>query len=440
MISHQKLLNKSRKFIKNGYFLDRNVSYNPNYFLTSWGEGIGYLNIKKFSKNDISLVEKYKIIFKEFFLIYRDNLEYKNKTNLKNYKNLVMSYFFSENLKKNGSYDDRYFSMNTDSDKKTLWILIPLSESNQKYKTKKNVIVLERKNINFYKNLFFSFNMFLKNFFSIFFLQTDKIKFKNTNFSENLSEIISNIVIENKIKNFIFPYESQPHQHYLTQNLKQQKIKLKVIGYMHTVIPSLPLDYIKRPGHPDLVYVNGLSQKKILCQKLGWKKSEVKNVTSFRYKKKISFSFNKNIFLPYFLEDENKVFKFFQKLIFSKGKGFFPKLKIRNHPAMKNSKKHIQLVNKLDKFLRQNKTFFSDTKTNNKFFICFGSTAAVTEGLERGYKVFHICCDPVLEKFDKYYWKEIKTFNINSNTFEYKLKTKGNLIKLSNLKSQIFKI
>ena len=59
---------------------------------------IWYLNIKKFSKNDISLVEKYKIIFKKFFLIYRDNLEYKNKTNLKNYKNLVMSYFFSENL------------------------------------------------------------------------------------------------------------------------------------------------------------------------------------------------------------------------------------------------------------------------------------------------------------------------------------------------------
>ena len=66
-----------------------------------------------------------------------DKLEYKNKINLKNYKNLVMSYFFHENLKKNGSYDDRYFSMNTDIDKKTLWILVLLMKKTNSIKQKK---------------------------------------------------------------------------------------------------------------------------------------------------------------------------------------------------------------------------------------------------------------------------------------------------------------
>ena len=441
MPNHQKILKKSIKFIKDGYLSNKNISYNPNYFLTSWTDSIGYINIKNISKNNVSLFKKYKIILKEFFSINMDKIEYKNKINLKNYKNLVMSYFFHENLKQNGSYDDRYFSMNTDIDKKTLWILVPFNEINKQYKTKKNIIVLKRQNINLSKNIFFSFKMFVKNFFStFFFIKTKKIKFKNTNFSENLSEIISNILIESKINKLIFPYESQPHQHYLTEKLKQQKKKLKIIGYMHTVIPPLPLDYIKRTGHPDIVYVNGLSQKKILCSKLGWKKNEVKNINSLRYKKKINFSYNKNIFLPYFLEDENKIFKYFQKLIFTKGQGYFPNLRIRNHPAMNNSKNHINLIKKLKKFLKQNKNFFKDTKTNKKIFICFGSTASIIEGLERGFRAFHICSDTTLEKFDNFYWKQIKISCINSNTFEYKLKTKGSLIKLSNQKSQIIKL
>lgn len=224
MPNHQKILKKSIKFIKDGYLSNKNISYNPNYFLTSWTDSIGYINIKNISKNNVSLFKKYKIILKEFFSINMDKIEYKNKINLKNYKNLVMSYFFHENLKQNGSYDDRYFSMNTDIDKKTLWILVPFNEINKQYKTKKNIIVLKRQNINLSKNIFFSFKMFVKNFFStFFFIKTKKIKFKNTNFSENLSEIISNILIESKINKLIFPYESQPHQHYLTEKLKKQK-------------------------------------------------------------------------------------------------------------------------------------------------------------------------------------------------------------------------
>ena len=73
---------------------------------------------------------------------------------------------------------------------------------------------------------------------------------------------------------------------FLVSEIKKIIQKVEVIGYMHTVIPPLPLDYIKRAGYPNLLLVNGITQKDILCEKLGWKKKDIKNITSLRYKKK----------------------------------------------------------------------------------------------------------------------------------------------------------
>ena len=131
------------------------------------------------------------------------------------------------------------------------------------------------------------------------------------------------------------------------------------------------------------------------------------------------------------------MFNFFKKLIFSKKKNFFPILKIRNHPSMTKSKKHLILEKKLNKFLKLNANYFKNTKKNNKICIFFGSTASVVEGLERGYNIFHICSDPSLEKFNQYYWKKIKTYNLSTNFFEYKLKTLGEIIKFNTKKKII---
>ena len=49
---------------------------------------------------------------------------------------MVLTYFYPENLKKNGSYDDRYFGVNTDSNKNIIWVLIPTKfEKKKKVKT-----------------------------------------------------------------------------------------------------------------------------------------------------------------------------------------------------------------------------------------------------------------------------------------------------------------
>ena len=99
---------------------------------------------------------------------------------------------------------------------------------------------------------------------------------------------------------------------------------------------------------------------------------------------------------------------------------------------MESSKKHLKLIKKLRLFLNKEKNFFKNKPSNKKISIFIGSTASVAEGLERGLRVFHICSDPILEKFDKFYWDNIKNLYINENIFEYELKNKGSLIKFSN--------
>ena len=67
----------------------------------------------------------------------------------------------------------------------------------------------------------------------------------------------------------------------------------------------------------------------------------------------------------------------------------------------------------------------------------FGSTASVLEGLERKVRVFHICKNNFFEKFDNFYWKEIKIKSIHKNIYEYSNLKKGSLICLGNEKETI---
>ena len=142
---------------------------------------------------------------------------------------------------------------------------------------------------------------------------------------------------------------------------------------------------------------------------------------------KILKKLNKKILLPYFIEDEEKLFTNFKKLIFLKKKYFFPSLIIKNHPAMTGSKTHLNLIMKLSRFLDKNKNFFKTTKHNKNICICLGSTASIAECLERNYKVFHICCNTIFEKMDSFYWTDVKALSLGSHIYEYKLKKKEKL-------------
>ena len=76
-----------------------------------------------------------KTYIDEVFSTNTETIDYLGRVKINKYENIIMSYFIPENLKKNGSYFDKYFSINTDFDKKNLWILIPFKNDINHYKT-----------------------------------------------------------------------------------------------------------------------------------------------------------------------------------------------------------------------------------------------------------------------------------------------------------------
>lgn len=412
--------------------------YSPFFFFCSWAENFGFLLIKDFANQKYSFWLRYKILIKELILINYIQLDCAKKIRSKKYEKIVLSYFFPKNLKSRRQYFDKYFSIKTNDTKNTLWILIPLENYKKKYEFNDNIILLKRKKkFNFYIT-FLIFLKFIENFTkSFFFSKLSNINIDNNYFDKNLFSILEKIIIENNVKKILYPYESQPHQNYLNHNIKKSFPNIKIIGYMHTAIPPLPLEYLKKNCEPDLLLVNGSSQKNILIKKLGWSSNKVKSISSMRYKMNTNSKMYKKIYLPYYIEDEKKFFKLFKLLIYSKPKFFFPKLEIKNHPSMGNSKRHLRLIKKISNFLNDEKTFFRTSPSNNKISIFLGSTAAVLEGLERKVRVFHICGNDIFEKFDNFYWNEIKIKNIHKNIYEYKISKKGNFIRLGNKKDTL---
>lgn len=431
-MSHSILLKKSKNFIRQVKINKFSLSKNVNLFFCSWAGCIGFLNLKFLANQKVNIIKRIILIFNELIYLNSHKLINPNEICLSDkYNNMVLTYFFPENLKKNGNYFDKYFSVETKDFKKTLWLLIPLNFTKEKFFLQKNIILLQRKRIlGFSSILICFFKTLLIIFYFVFFKKILIFKNEKDNFTFDLINIVNFLLKKNKINKIIYPYESQPHQNYFNKKIKLLIPKLKIIGYMHTAIPSLPLEYLKKGCEPDLLYVNGIEQKKILKKKLGWEKNKIINISSLRYKKKIKNSMTRTIFLPYYLEDEKHAFNLFKKLIFSKPRFYFPKFKIRNHPSMLLSRPHLKLMKNLNCFLEKEKEYFKNNNFNKSLSIFFGSSAAVLEALERKVKVFHICTNVIFEKFDNFYWKKIKILKVINNVFEYKLLRSGCLIKL----------
>ena len=102
----------------------------------------------------------------------------------------------------------------------------------------------------------------------------------------------------------------------------------------------------------------------------------------------------------------------------------------RNHPASK-SKVNLELIHKINKL----KNIYTNNSSNFKYknyLIFIGSSGAIIEALERGEKVLQIVELPLFDLYSEKLWPSISTKKICKNVYLYKLKKKGNLIKLGN--------
>ena len=179
-----KIIERTKIFLMDGIKKKHNIASDSNYFLTCWAEGLGNLNLKKFSNYRISNYEKLKIYFKEFYAFSK---LYKTEIlgridETKKFNNLIISYLIEGDLNKKGIFVDRYFSKSSDDEDKNIWLLIPNDENIKiPEKINLNILIFVKKS----RNKLSSFFFMIKFFFILLF------KSKLVNFENEFFKMIS---------------------------------------------------------------------------------------------------------------------------------------------------------------------------------------------------------------------------------------------------------
>ena len=396
------------------------------FYYSSWSHCLGYLKIKEllYKKN---IIFKIKIFFSNIYLQFLFSGLQKTQIQTlkkKKFNKIVLSWCYKNDFNKN-TYYDRYFSSNSRSENNTLWLLISMDG----YFTNQidNVVILKRK-INLIRFIKFfiisSFNSLitfdLKNFFIL------------ENFYIEIDKIILEILSFRKIKKFILPYEGQIFQNYILNNINK-KTSVETIGYIHSALPPLPSEYIKRKGSPKKIIVHGNLQKKILYKNLCWSRKEIFLKKSARYKYGNKKYFKNRIFLPMTFENKKSLLTYLENFLKKQKKNSLCPFIIKNHPLMNNSKKHLSLIQNINQLLK--KYYFKFDKKNKKNgskSIFFSATASIIESLEYDIDVIHIVNDPIMEVHNSTIWKFIKTKKIDENIYSYKLSKKKSYIIFQN--------
>ena len=404
--------------------LKKILSYNSNDFslspyFCSFAYNLGFFQMK-FWLNKKNIFKFIKAFFKEiYFIINSSDFEVKgNPPNLSEFKYVVITWGNDNNIK-NNSFIDQYFK-SSNQDKSILWIII-FSGKNVLYD--ENVISIVPKTSNIYNKI----KNFLSLVLNIFLKKGNLHNFTKSYYSANKIEKLFN-----KIKKkyfftenckFFFPYESQPFQNQLIKNIKSNFKNIKIFGYIHS-FPAFPSHLVKKTVNPDYLIVNSKDQVHTFTNFLNWENKKIILLPSLRFKKKNSKDLNKQIFLPIKFYSTNEICKKLQEL---GGIYNLKDFKVRNHPAAKNSKKHLKLINEINKIT--DNCINTNSISNTSIFI--GSTGAIVESLFHGIEPIHLMEDVEFEMYSQELWPSIESNFIKEKIVKYKLIDK-NIVKLEN--------
>ena len=342
------------------------------------------------------------------------------------YERIAISWCVESDFLPDGDVRSRYFNCTTDDLDGVLWIMLPLDGKTLKNK-KANVIFLNRN-----KPEGFSLTGFLKN---AFFCLTRNVSFTPDGlFAQKFAdEIVTKVNIQSALA-LLMPYEGQPWQHTVFLNVKKQNKNIHILGDLHSCLPPLPTDFIKRCGAPDTFFLHGAGQKDIAVQSLGWDKGDIKVVPSLRFGKDNSVDIRSKILLPYSFHDAS--------LILSQLDSFFknfsdavPDLDIRNHPAQSESAPHRALIAGIQELQAKYKNNNNAPTSDKDVVLVVGSSSAIIECLERGMTVFQVTEDPVFESYSPEIWAGLNVEYLDDNIIKYS--TKGNPAYLEFGKSDI---
>lgn len=395
---------------------DHHKNYDEIDYLNTWLSNLGNFNLKK-KFFEISTWENLKSLF---FLFYKKNISqnYKFYENInhnsklrKQYQNLIISF------KSNNTDFDTHFSSKRKNSKNSLWFLINLTDNDLIEKS--NNIIISKKKI---QNLFL---IKIKTIFLfIFWFFLSKKNHYEKNFFDTLSSAMDKVDLAH-VKKVFFPYEAQPYQKYLINFIKEKNPKCQIVAYCHGGLPSVPIEYVHH-RLIDKIYVHSKTEKQILNNFFGWKKSKIFVSKSFRHIDKKKINSNK-FYLPYSFNYDYKLEK---NLNFLSQEYDLSSIKIVSHPFSKNTinqKKLIDYFNKIKKISSKSR------KNRDKLAIFLGVTGSILEALQNKLTVIHVTNNPHFELYSNLLWKNIKIKKISKRIFVYKLKRKHNLIQYSSV-------
>ena len=114
------------------------------YFLTCWHDGLGYLNLKKILKKNISIYEKFITYLKLIYSVSSiKGIQISQNLKKNKYENLVISHLNRSNYTSK-NYFDKHFSLNTNNTKSTIWVFITSSQFNEREKVINNIVLFKK--------------------------------------------------------------------------------------------------------------------------------------------------------------------------------------------------------------------------------------------------------------------------------------------------------
>ena len=422
----KKIIVKIKNYLKKLKTQNINTSKSSFCYFNTYSESPGYAlaNLWNFK---ISKVKFFVYVLKNIYSIfYISDYKLSSIPSLK-FENLIITWGREQDFKKK-VFKDNFSKITSSTTRKTLFFVIYLDKKKPK-NIPENVILLfrERENIDIY--------FFFKKLISVLFINNFSVtKFfhyfsSHTIFAEEIHSKLTKSCNFLNIKKIIMPYEAQPFQNYIFKEAKKINNKIKTIGFIHSMVPALPINFLKRDGSPEKLFLSGKAQLNLFIKYLNWKKDNLKIIYSPRISKYIDKKNINSIFFPISIESKKIILHAIETFILSKEDKFFKAINIKKHPSSIGNKEQNNLEEEIKKLINNNKNKFNK-KSNNTLNFFIGPTSAFIQYLENNLSCIHITTNPVFDVYTYGLWKKLFPKQINKYMYNYKLNDRNKMILL----------